>query len=76
MQEARCDADNGYWTFMEEMYSAIFAQEGEPGDFYENCEPDIEGISWKIEISELLRRPDKFQELIVFMESDDWFDAF
>ena len=142
---ARCDADNGYWTFLKEMYPTIFAQEGEPGEFYENdpesylynfivnetlhrhngelynvkwpdvidyCnrkewvsilkehvladgemryysetmelddvddeyiyengEPDLEGISWEIEISELLKRPDKFQELIVFMESDDF----
>ena len=140
---ARCDADNGYWTFMEEMYSTIFAQEGEPGDFYENdpesylydfivnetlhrhngelynvqwpdvidycnrkewvsieksrqyvdgkvrCftetieldqvdaeyidmhgEPEIEGVSWEIEVSELMRRRDRFRELIEFMEDD------
>lgn len=142
---ARCDANNGYWSFLEEMYPTIFAQEGEPGEFYENdpesylynfivnetlhrhngelynvkwpdaidyCnrkewvsilkervladgeiryfsetmelddvddeyiyengEPDLEGVSWEVEISELLRRPDRFQELIVFMESDDF----
>jgi len=142
---ARCDANNGYWSFLEEMYPTIFAQEGEPGEFYENdpesylynfivnetlhrhngelynvkwpdvidyCnrkewvsilkervladgeiryfsetmelddvddeyiyengEPDLEGVSWEVEISELLKRPDRFQELIVFMESDDF----
>lgn len=142
---ARCDADNGYWTFLEEMYPTIFAQEGEAGDFYENdpesnlfnffvnetlhrhngelynikwpdaidycgrkewcsietnrhykngvahCytevvefdsvdpeyidmhgEPEIEGVSWEIQISELLRRPDRFCELIAFMEDDSF----
>lgn len=141
----KCDADNGYWTFLYEMYSRIYAQEGEPGECYENdpesylynfivnetlhrhngelynvqwpdvidyCnrkewvsietnrymrdgkqyvstevvelddvddeyidmhgEPEIEGISWEIEISEILRRNDFFRELIEFMESDDF----
>lgn len=141
----KCDADNGYWTFLYEMYSRIYAQEGEPGDLYENnpesylynfivnetlhrhngelynvqwpdvidyCnrkewvsietkrymrdgkqyvstevvelddvddeyidmhgEPEIEGISWEIEISEILRKNDLFSELIEFMESDDF----
>ena len=35
-------------------------------------EPEIEGISWKIEVSEILRRRDRFRELIEFMESDDF----
>lgn len=62
------------------MYSTIFVQEGEAGDFYENDpesyrydlimieleqvdakyidmhgEPEIESVSWKIEISEILK---------------------
>lgn len=141
----KCDADNGYWTFLYEMYSRIYAQEDEPGECYENdpesylynfivnetlhrhngelynvqwpdvidyCnrkewvsietnrymrdgrqyvstevvelddvddeyidmhgEPEIEGVSWEIEISEILRRNDFFSELIEFMESDDF----
>lgn len=141
----RCDADNGYWTFIEEMYPTVFAQEGEPGEYYENdpesylynfivnetlhrhsgelyevkwpdaidgcnrkewvsieksreyvdgkirCftetielnhvdaeyidmhgEPEIEGVSWEIEISKIFRRRDRFRELIEFMESDDF----
>ncbi len=142
---AKCDAGNGYWTFLEEMYPTIFAQEGETGDFYENdpesnlfnffvnetlhrhngelynlkwpdaidycgrkewcsieknpryvngvqyCfteivefdnvsseyidmygEPEIDGVSWEIQISDLLSRPDRFHELIAFMEDDSF----
>lgn len=32
----KCDTENGYWTFLNEMYPTIFVQEGNPGDFYEN----------------------------------------
>ena len=35
-------------------------------------EPEIEGVSWEIEISDLLRRPDRFHELIAFMEDDSF----
>lgn len=139
----KCDAENGYWTFLYEMYSRIYAQEGEPGECYENSpesylynfivnetlhrhngelynvqwpndidycnrkewvsiekgeflkdgkrytrtevvelddvddeyidihgEPEIEGVSWEIEVDELLRRRDFFSELITFMEDD------
>lgn len=141
----KCDAENGYWTFLDEMYPTIFAQEGDPGECYENdpesylynfivnetlhrhngelynlrwpddvnycgrkewvsiengeywkdgkhyartkvvemsevddvyCEmhgePEIEGVSWEIQISELLRRRDFFHEVITFMEDDDF----
>ena len=33
-------------------------------------EPEIEGVSWEIEVSELMRRRDRFRELIEFMEDD------
>ena len=32
----KCDKENGYWTYLEEMYSEIYAGEGQPGEFYEN----------------------------------------
>ncbi|MCI9617839.1 MAG: NACHT domain-containing protein [Eubacterium sp.] len=32
----KCDKANGYWTYLEEMYSEIYAEEGQPGEFYEN----------------------------------------
>lgn len=138
-----CDANNGYWTFLYEMYSTIYAQEGQPGECYENepesylynfivnetlhrhngelynlkwpddidyCnrkewvsieteeytregiltlrtkvvelndydyieideEPNIEGVSWEISISDILKRPDFFSKLISFMENDSF----
>lgn len=33
-------------------------------------EPEIEGVSWEIEVSELMRWRDRFRELIEFMEDD------
>ena len=141
----KCDAENGYWTFLYEMYSRIYAQEGETGECYENdpesylynfivnetlhrhngelyniqwpddidyCnrkewvsiekdeftrdgkhyiyaevvemddvsdeyidlhgEPEIEGVSWEIEVDSLLQRSDFFSELIAFMGSDSF----
>ena len=32
----KCDKENGYWTYLEEMYSEIYSEEGQPGEFYEN----------------------------------------
>jgi hypothetical protein len=32
----------------------------------------LEGVSWEIEVSEILRRHEHFRELIEFMESDDF----
>lgn len=141
----QCDSKDGYWTFLCEMYSRIYAQEGNPGDFYENdpesylydfivnetlhrhngelynvkwpddidyCnrkewvsiekgefmrdgkryvrtetveldevdyeyideygEPEIEGVSWEIDVSEIRRRSDFFAQLIAFMEDDSF----
>ena len=141
----QCDAKDGYWTFLYEMYSRIYAQEGNPGDLYENdpesylynfivnetlhrhngelynvkwpddidyCnrkewvsiekgefmrdgkryvrteiveldevdveyidehgEPEIEGVSWEIDVSEIRRRSDFFAQLIAFMEDDSF----
>lgn len=141
----RCDAEQGYWTFLDEMYPVIYAQEGEPGDFFENdpqsylynfivnetlrrhngelynikwpsdvdyCnrkewvsvekgeyirdgeryvraetvllddvsqsyieehgDPESVGLSWEIDVSELLRRREFFDELIPFMEDDSF----
>lgn len=139
----KCDNEDGYWTFLDEMYPTVYAQEGNPGDCYENdptsylfnfivneslrrhngelynirwpsaidycdrkewvsiekeryyqdgkCrsfteivelddvddeyideygEPELEGVSWTIEISDLLRQREFFKELIFFMEND------
>ena len=141
----QCDAKDGYWTFLYEMYSRIYAQEGNPGDLYENApesylynfivnetlhrhngelynvkwpddidycsrkewvsiekgefmrdgkryvrneiveldevdveyidehgEPEIEGVSWEIDVSEIRRRSDFFAQLIAFMEDDSF----
>jgi hypothetical protein len=141
----RCDSNNGYWTFLNSMYSTIFAQEGNPGECYENdpesylynfivnetlhrhngelynlkwpieindCgrkewvsivsngysmdgeitirydiveretvdyeyieengEPEVEGISWEIDIPYILENPKEFSSLISFIENDSF----
>ena len=35
-------------------------------------EPEIEGVSWEIEVADILRRSDFFSELIAFMEDDSF----
>lgn len=139
-----CDANDGYWTFLEKMYPTIYAQEGEVGDNYVNdsdyflyeyialisChhhgelyslkwpsdidyfdrtewtsirtqeymrngqryvstevvefdsvdvdddyideygEPEVEGVSWEIDVSDLRRQAQLYGELCSFMESD------
>lgn len=140
-----CDSKDGYLTFLNEMYPTIFAQEGGPGEAYENvpesylynfivneiahrhngelynikwpnqinkCNhkewvsieserynsegilthhhevvelnlnnmdyiekygtPDVDGISWKISIPEILEQADQFGELITFIEDDSF----
>lgn len=139
-----CDAADGYWTFLEKMYPTIYAQEGEPGDYYNNdpqyfiyehialisChhhgelyalkwpsdidyfdrtewttirtgeytrdgkryvstevvefdsvdvdddyieeygEPEVEGVSWEIDVHDLRKQAAAYAELCAFMESD------
>ena len=139
------DAEDGYWSFMREMYPNIFAVDGESGEYYENdpqsylynfiinetahrhngelynikwpdsidyCnrkewvtvsepyftpigeqryrqetvelnsvssdyiyengEPDIEGVSWDIDVDDILKNTKRFQDLIDFMENDSF----
>ena len=141
----KCDAEKGYWTFLDEIYPTIFAQQGNPGDCYENdpisylynfivnestrryngqlynldwpssidyCdrkewvsidkpyltkdgrkqirseivvyedvdkayvdeygEPEIEGISWEIQVYRLIEDPKFYKELVAFMEADEF----
>ena len=35
-------------------------------------EPEIEGVSWEIDVSEIRRRSDFFAQLIAFMEDDSF----
>lgn len=49
----QCDSGNGYWTFLEEMYPAIYHQEGNVGDCYET-EP--ESFLYNFIVNETLNR--------------------
>lgn len=146
---AECDAKDGYWTYLEKMFSTIYAEAGDPGQVFENeadsylydfflhitgirssgelynldwpdsikyCEtdewvsvprtyvsgtgetvtryetmtfrewedternifetdeevPEIEGASIKIDISEIRSNPTQYQDLMKFMEQDDF----
>lgn len=31
-----CDELNGYWTYLEKEFGELYAEEGQPGEFYEN----------------------------------------
>lgn len=31
-----CDEANGYWTYLEKEFGELYAEEGQPGEFYEN----------------------------------------
>lgn len=142
----RCDAEKGYWTFLEEMYPVFFLQEGDVTQYYENDPqsylydfivneslhrhngeldllewwpeqiesfqrkewyriertasqqdgkqyvlslaveydelddeylsihgiPQISGVSWQVQIHEILSNPDYYSPLIEFIENDSF----
>lgn len=141
----KCDAEDGYWTFLEEMYPILYSSSGNPGDYSENnpqsflydfvanenlirkndlcdvewppsiclcdevewtsiitgtyigkdggtyCrsetvemdsvdvdddyieeygEPEVEGVTWEIDVHEVYHDSDTFSDLIAFIEAD------
>lgn len=71
----QCDSQDGYWTFLEEIYPAIYHQEGNVGDCYET-EP--ESFLYNFIVNETLNRHNgelddiKWPDEISFYTHDEW----
>lgn len=71
----KCDSEDGYWTFLEEMYPAIYHQEGNVGDCYET-EP--ESFLYNFIVNETLNRHNgelddiKWPDAIDYYTHDEW----
>lgn len=71
----QCDTNDGYWTFLEEVYPAIYHQEGDVGDCYET-EP--ESFLYNFAVNETLNRHNgelddiKWPDDISFYTHDEW----
>lgn len=69
-----CDEQNGYWTFLEEMYPVIYSYSGNPGDYTEN---DPQSYLYNFIVNEnLLRKNDlyniKWPASIAYCNETEW----
>lgn len=72
----RCDQENGYWTFLEEIYPVIYIQSGQPGEYFEN---DPVSFLYHFIVNESLRRENghlvdvEWPSTIDFCNHKEWF---